>query len=294
MAPHVVIIPTEGLCNRLRGMASAHVLAKFYGTICFTLWFPEEACNCTFQDLFKNDLSEINLAEVTTRTYMYKPGEHTNTLLARFPYSDSEYIIVRGGHEFKHPDMPAEDFVRQKCEFYASLRVSYRVEQALLRHPSIIRGTVAVHFRDYVKKFDEADGRLFSEVSPLQDFVQIVRLIRTKHPERPVLICSNTPRAHEAFKALGNIIYRPDAERSRDSTDGMVDALVDVLAMSRCDVVIGTTMSSFSDEACFFRGIPKLCMGRERVDNYHCYGLSTVHGQHFLLGNLRIIRDLFG
>lgn len=293
MAPHVVIVPTQGLCNRLRAMASAHVLAGFYGSICFTLWFPESSCNCVFQDLFTNELSEINLSEVTTRSYIYKPNEHTNNLLEKVPYSDVEYIVVRGGHEFKHPDMAADEFVRRKRQFYETLKISTRVERALLEHPSIPRGTIAFHFRDYMERFDEADGRVFSKVSPLEDFVRIARVIRTKHPHRPLLVCSNSREAYEKLKPLGGVVYRPDADRSRDSSQGIVDALVDLLAMSRCDAIVGTTMSSFSDEACFFRGIPKLCMGTERNLSYHCYGLGKVHGQAILLPDLALLEDLF-
>ena len=227
------------------------------------------------------------------RYYLYKPNQHTNNLLEKLPYSEAEYIIVRGGHEFKHPDMPAEEFVRRKRQFYETLKICPRGERALLEHPSIPRGTIALHFRDYMERFDEADGRVFSKVSPLEDFVRIARLIRAKHPHRPFLVCSNSPKAYEELKALGGVVYRPDADRSRDSSEGMVDALVDVLAMSRCDAIVGTTMSSFSDEACFFRGIPKVCMGTEPNRTYHCYGLGKVHGQAILLPDLALLEDLF-
>lgn len=295
MSPHVVIVPTQGLCNRIRAMASANILAKFYGTICFTLWYPEESCNCEFEDLFENKVSTINLEEVTKSNYIYNPNKHTNFLLEHSPHlQTSEYLIVRGGHEFKHPDMSVEDFLKEKTAFYNQLRFSKEVRELIARHPPVKEGTLAIHYRDYVKKFDEADGRVFSECSPLNDFVRITRLIRMKHPDRPFLLCSNTSKAYEALTEMGGVTFRDGADRARDSKEGILHALVDLIMMSRCDMVIGTTMSSFSDEACFFRMIPKLCMGKEDSDNYHCYGLTRVYGQNILLADRPLLRELFG
>ena len=295
MPPHVVIVPTQGLCNRLRAMASANILAKFYGTICFTLWYPEESCSCAFEDLFENQLSLINMDEVVNSTYVYNPNKHTNFLFENSSHlHSSEYLIVRGGHEFKHPDMPLEEFLIEKKAFYNSLRFSKEVRELIASHPPVKEGTLAIHYRDYVKQFDEADGRLFSECSPLNDFVRTVRLIRRKHPDRPFLLCSNTSKAHEALAPMGGVVYREAAVRARNSREGILHALVDLVMMSRCDMVIGTTMSSFSDEACFFRMIPKMCMGTEKSSEYHCYGLSSVHGQKFLVPNHELLRELFG
>lgn len=295
MPPHVVIVPTQGLCNRLRAMASANILAKFYGSICFTLWHPEESCNCTFEDLFENQLSYINMDDVVKSSYVYNPNKHTNFLLENSPHLDSsEYLIVRGGHEFKHPEMPLHDFLREKQAFYKDLRLSKEVQKMIASHPQVKKGTVAIHFRDYVREFDEADGRLFSECSPLNDFVRTARLIRRKDPDRPFLLCSNTSKAHDALVGMGGVIYRDGADRARNSREGILHALVDLVMMSRCDMVIGTTMSSFSDEACFFRMIPKMCMGTEKSTEYHCYGMTSIHGQNFLVPNQGLLRELFG
>ena len=42
-----------GLCNRLRSLCSYLALRSFWDIPLFLCWYPEEACNCYFYELFK-------------------------------------------------------------------------------------------------------------------------------------------------------------------------------------------------------------------------------------------------
>ena len=79
----IVVIPTQGLANRLRAIAYARVLADFMNTTFHMVWVPEAACNCTFDSLFDSPrIPTINIdTDVASKTYLYKPNVHTSSLL---------------------------------------------------------------------------------------------------------------------------------------------------------------------------------------------------------------------
>ena len=194
--------------------------------------------------------------------------------------------------------MSEEAFVARKRAFYASLRPTAAV-RALVdrwRDPSDV---VAVHFRDYVPRFDQADGRVFHEVSPMEDFVAICRVIAARRPGARFAVFTNTDRARETLRtalpaerlALPTAALPPDA--GRDHTEGVRRALADMIVMSRCLLIVGTDMSSFSDEACFFGGAPKLCMALATTGPYHCHGAERYLGQRFVMLDRERVRDVF-
>ena len=284
----IVVIPTQGLANRLRAIASARVLADFMNTTFHMVWVPEAACNCTFDSLFDSPrIPTINIdTDVASKTYLYKPNVHTSSLLQEnLPLNAYDFLVIRGGHEFRHPHMTEDEFVARKCAFYGTFVPKDSIQQQVLTPPG---PCVAIHFRDFIPCYDAADGRDFSQVSPLHLFVERVRTMSRRNPRLHFLLCSNTNRAYEALNEVlptGRLWYRNSVVQQRDSAKGIADALTDIIAMSRCDLILGTSMSSFSDEACFWGETLKLCIGDDALKQYHCHGWRKLcDGESVVLG----------
>ena len=297
MSPNIVLYPTHGLANRLRAIASAHILAEHLGSRFHMRWRPEDACNCTFEDLFETPVGANDGANDGAKPILYVPNTHTSTLLQERgdECRAAGTLLISGGHEFKHPDMSEDTFVARKRAFYASLRPTAAVRAIVDRwgDPS---DAVAVHFRDFVPRFDQADGRVFHEVSPMGDFVDLCRVIASKRPRTRFAVFTNTDRAREALhRALPAARPTPalPPDTGRDHTEGVRRALAEMLVMSRCRMIVGTDMSSFSDEACFFGGTPKLCMALTTTAPYHCHGTARYLGQRFVMLDRERVRDVF-
>jgi effector-binding domain-containing protein len=299
MKPSIVVIPTQGLCNRLRAIASAYILSQHYCSSFYMIWNPEECCRCEFKDLFENVFQTIDLQEVKKTKYVFNPNVHTEHMIRELSTEstqlDLDFIIIQGGHEFKDTNMDEERFVAEKTMFYKSLvclpHIEDYVSSLTSRWNNSHQKIVGVHFREFVEKYDQADGRVFSTISPMESFLETMRQIHTNNPNIIFFVTSNSVKALGLFQDQfppENLLIESDNEFSRNSVKGIQTALQSLLVLSRTQFIVGTRMSSFSDEACFFNLTTKLCVGNEMEYNekYHCYGVSKSFGKTMVLNNV--------
>lgn len=292
MPPILIVIPTQGLCNRLRAIASTHILASYLDTDYYINWYPEDCCNCHLTDLIMNDFKSYDLNSISNnKTILFKPDIHTNNLISSMDKYD--YIIIKGGHEFKHPDMSETSFIHQKHLHYQSYTLSQTVDN-ILQRCDLIKDTVGIHFRDFIRTYDGPDGRIFNEVSPIETFIDMILKLYEKNTDIIFFISSNTDFAYNSIiKKIPNknVIYLHNIQTDRNSTLGIIHAFVSLILLSRTKYIIGTFMSSFSDEACFFNKISKVCVGNEDRNSYHCYGYN--HENKLLLPDLDKLDSIF-
>ncbi|QOI90143.1 hypothetical protein QKU58_gp005 [Pyramimonas orientalis virus] len=290
--PAIVLIPSQGFCNRLRALASAHVLSKFLKTNYYVIWEREECCNCPIEDIFTNHFYSIGLEDVANSKYLYMPNTHTNNIMhLLYEYN---YIIIKGGHEFKHPDMNESIFLQEKHKFYNSLVFTPFIKS--LQESLVTTDCIGIHYRDFVPKYDALDGRNFSQCSPLESFISIVKDIYKNNPHQRFFVSSNTSKAKDAISKIipkTSMFILEDIDTERNTILGVKYACANLLLLSKCKYIVGTLMSSFSDEACFFNNISKLCIGDEDVRVYHCYGYGEVLNHKMLLPNVNILYDIY-
>jgi hypothetical protein len=290
MKPIIIVLPTQGLCNRLRALASAYILAQHLNSTLYVNWIPEPCCNCHLTDIITNPFNSFDIKCISSSdTVLFKPDIHTNNLIDQF--HAYKYVIIQGGHEFKHHEMPILSFIQKKHNFYSSLKYSNEVENILTKCDNI-NNCIGVHYRDFIPQYDEQDGRVFNEVSPIQNFITTLKNLHSKEPHTKFFISSNSNFAYDNIKNIipnENIIYLHNIDTNRNTPLGIIHAFVSLILLSRTSFIIGTTMSSFSDEACFFNKISKLCIGDEEVKSYHCYGFNQVFDYNMILPNYKIL-----
>lgn len=293
--PKIVLLPTQGFCNRLRAMASAFILAKHLNTQFYLIWNKEECCNCDFHEIFTNTFDTITLEDLKNKKYLFSPEIHTNSIM--HVLHTFEYIVIQGGHEFKHPEMSLFSFLRMKQQFYQSLQFTEEVLSVVnTTNTKMSANCVGIHFRDFVPKYDALDNRVFSEVSPIESFLNIIQQIYKRNNHTLFFVSSNTSTALNAIKTIipiNNILTLENIDTNRDTPTGVIHAVANLLLLSKCKYIVGTLMSSYSDEACFFNMISKVCVGHEEVSSYHCYGFSHLFGYKMLLPNVNILYDIY-
>lgn len=294
--PSIIILPTQGFCNRLRALASAYTLAKYFNTSFYLNWEPEECCNCDFEDIFTNkSFRTIDMNTVVrSNNYLFSPNTHTNNLIPHMLKNGYDYVIIKGGHEFKHPDMPVLEFLQHKHQFYKSLCFTAQINNIVNLVNCI--DCVGVHYRDFVPKYDSLDGRDFSARSPIESFMEVIMRLYHRNNSTRFYLSSNTNVAFEHISKripTENIVCLKDIETERNSSLGVIHAVSSLLLLSRCRFVVGTVMSSFSDEACFFHNISKLCIGDEKISAYHCYGYNEILDHKMLLPNCNILYHIY-
>lgn len=288
----IVLIPTQGFCNRLRAIACAYILASFLKTRFYINWIPEECCNCKITDILETSFDIKDLKEIHNTKYLFNPNVHTEHFLQSSEFKNLDYLVIQGGHEFKHPNMLEIDFLKQKQKFYNSLKWVDEINNIV--NANCFSNVVGIHFRDYIKQFDESDGRDFSKISPIEDFEKYVQHLVHKSNYK-FFISSNSDKAYSTLSKIIpndrlNILY--DINVSRNCKKGIIHAVANFLILSKCTFIVGTIFSSYSDEACFFNMIMKLCIGNEKVTKYHCYGYKEFYKYNTLLPSFQTLHLL--
>lgn len=263
-------------------------------------------------DIFSTGFQPMDIEAVRTSTYYFNPKQHTNVLLQSYVDGDQvvvssldkvKYLVIEGGHEFKHPNMSVTDYINRKHSFYRSLQFTHFIESEICnfqktQNPHTRR--IGIHFREYIAQFDKQDGRIFSQHSPFEEFVKTIDRFDEK---TELFVASNSKDISKRFKQLygdrvityeyptnridcGGDHLTTDTMGGRDSKDGMLEAIINMCLLSKCELLIGTTYSSFSDEACFFNLRPKVCVMNNLPSDdfkYHCYGFGPLFDDLYMV-----------
>ena len=292
--PSLVIIPTQGFCNRLRAIASTFVLAQYIQTDFYLIWEKEDCCNSDLDQILTNTFKRISVDTLSNSKYLFSPNTHTNNLMEHILHNDYDFVIIKGGHEFKHPEMPLVQFLQAKHTFYNTLSFTSHVLSTI--KDINCSNCIGIHYRDFIPKYDKLDGRDFSIQSPLKSFVAVIERLYKKDNTASFYISSNSNIAWDTISKIipqNNIIILKNIETERNSSLGVIHAVSSLLLLAKCKFIVGTLMSSFSDEACFFNNISKVCIGDESIKTYHCYGYNEILGYKMLLPNFNILYDIY-
>jgi len=254
----LVFYPQYGLANRLRAIASAKILADYTGRKLMVNWVPaERECNVAWEDLFVNplDRSPLPLSGFQNGVDFYDDtGSHDfywdmPQLLAQ---NKSDVVALRTFRNFRPKGMTEEAFKRSKSLFYKSLKPLSLIQEAVsgiqeqyFKHNRVI----GVHIRraDYLSYL----GQDPKAVAPIELFVRRMMRILKTDPKAKFLLATDDKNEEKIIKRFlqdAVIVHEKDAA-SRLTRNGMQDALIDWLLLSRTSEIVGSYRSSFNEEA---------------------------------------------
>lgn len=312
----IIVIPTQGVGNRLRMVASAYALSRMWKLPLYISWENTEDCNASIYDIFESNIhskvkiNPISINEFNTSNYLYFGPIHIETIFKYISYIPTishtnnldiyEYIVLTGGHEFKHPNMNIYDFLFYKHQFYNGLQFNQLIIDRIFSETSIITDKyVAIHIRDIEPKYDNLDIEyinssqktpinplLFTSNSPLDKYFEYIDMLDPHIPLRIITNSSNISKLETIFlsKYPDKTIYFSKSINGRDTMQGIIDSIVDMVIMSRAQLIIGGYYSSFSDESAFYDFIPKITPLSDELEQllennkqiYHCYNYKKL------------------
>ncbi len=254
----LVFYPQYGLANRLRGIASAKILADFTGRRLLVNWDPSETeCNVTWEDLFVDRFERYPLpfssfgkgANLYDDTGSYNFYWEVPQLLAQ---NRSDVVAMRTFRDFRPKGMTEEDFRRAKSQFYKSLVPVGAVQSAVSNMQERYfkdNDVIGVHIRrtDYYSYM----GKNMSSIAPTRLFIKTMKRIQKTNPRTRFFLATDDKDEEQAIKSHlqdAVIVYEKEAV-SRSTPEGMRDALVDWLLLSKTFGIIGSHRSSFNEEA---------------------------------------------
>lgn len=311
----LVVIPTQGFANRMKIIASAKIYADDHNLELTVCWIPSEECNINLEDIFvANFFNTITLQSLQKTKYCYFGRVHTNSLFDKLdsaindPIENFDYILLEGGHEFC--ELKRLEFLSKKREFYRSLQfkseINDRVNEFFYKIDN--KPKIGIHYRDIIKRFDQLDIDNnhvvnFTENSPLESFKNTINKLKNYDLNHFIVVSNSDKAINYLSEHITNISFlvTETSKYDRNNKADMIDSVVDFLILSKCDMIIGSYFSSFSDEASFFNVIPKVTplsnnlIGNisETVRNYHCMNYSFIDNIAALNYNDKMFIDEF-
>lgn len=249
------LMPCAGLANRMRAIASAVVAAEQLERTLRIGWKVDPGIQtAAFRDLF--DVAAlppwIGIVELGRNPGLWNEAPEVNSA------TDWELFLVGNAAgpviTFKSWAAFFEPYTASWLRHLRSLRPTAEIAAAAdaILAP-IPEGTplIGIHIR-------RTDHRRSIIHSPSAVFWQAMRAALVADPSTMFYVASDDERERAAAKNQfgANVICGPATLPGRSTVEGCQGALVDFLCLSRCDRIIGSAGSSFSEIAAAYSGCP--------------------------------------
>lgn len=259
----IIIQPSGGLCNRMRVINSARVLANKRKEKLIVLWYACAELNCTFEDLFlpTTDFTLINIRSLKD------PRKLFLQLLSRQRFGNDDILNNKTDgtlHDDFVADLKDPAYIFTWEHFYPSSDYSIYVPTPVLQQridaltATFGEHCVGVHIR-------RTDNAVSMGKSTTEQFVSLMQRELDADPDTIFFLATDDMK-EEAFLRQtfpGRILSNQPRTLERDSVAGMHDALLDLYCLSSTRKLIGSYWSSFTDIAADMGGIEKLIAGED-------------------------------
>ena len=258
----LIIQPIGGLCNRMRAINSALILAEKRGEKLHVLWNVNPELGCPFEELFapterfslRDFSNKLDPGKVFLQATCQRIGndeirsnrDDQGLLELYWKTLGKRLYIATEEHFFPNHDYSAfqpNEEIRNRME---AIKKDYGPR------------CVGVHIR-------RTDNKPSINGSSTDAFIQSIEAELSAHPETMFYLAtddlSEEKNLRERFP--GKILSNEGRDLSRETVSGIKDALLDLLCLSETEKIIGSFFSSFTDIAADWHGIPKTIAGQD-------------------------------
>lgn len=261
----LTFVPSGGLGNRMRAIASAYVLAKRTNVCVNVIWFKDWLLNARFSELFKpvntnNMQLSIKDANLWDKIANDRPRKHNLWIpklpeALRFQQRIDEYEVDRLVEE----DFDFCSWCKNKRSFMSCWAEFQKIDSSLYKELFVPSDAVNDIINEYTKDFSShtigmhirrTDNRDSIERSPLSLFIDAARKELNKEPQTKIFLATDDEnvksKCRETFP--GKVITSMSAA-NRGSAQGIVNALAEMYALAKTKIIYGSYGSSFSQIA---------------------------------------------
>lgn len=250
MRTFVFVYPCCGLCNRMRAIASAQKLAKANNARLIVLW--EKTHNelfCGFQDLFE----PVNYCvfEFEQKSYILRI---ILFILLRFCFLINDDLIRKEKSHFKFRNDKNYLFWCCGSIFDDETYESFVMKKELHNRYEKFVGNNVPKIGIHIRRTDHSTSITYSSTDL---FVSLIESEIKKDSNTVFYLATDdTNESNFLHEKFGNsIISYPKKSWSRDSQEGMEEALIELYALSKCEIIYGSLGSSYSETAAKWGGV---------------------------------------
>ena len=264
----LLFVPSGGLANRMRAVASAHELCKKVDSTLQVVWFQDWALSAPFHSIFE-ETPLVAIREATILDHLlYDRARKKNFFLPALPQRIlfQRHIKEQDVTPLKKQSFDFEAWACGKRCYMSCYQVfgtfpDERYQQ--LFHPvkavmDVIDGyrsqfnshTIGLHIR----RTDNAES---IAKSPTVLFINKVREEIELHDDTKVFLATDSTEVKREFiAAFGSRIITPKEDACRDSISGIRGGVVDLWTLASTQKIYGSAGSSFSPMAASIGGVP--------------------------------------
>ncbi len=255
----LTFIPSGGLANRMRAVASAYEMCRRTGAQLQVIWMKDWALNAPFHDIFQHtdilDIREASLLDIMLYDRPRRRNLWTPRIFQNIIYH--QRIDERQVTPFKQKGFDFDGWVMQEKRSWMSCYQDFgsfdNCVYGKLFHPvkeieDAVRtftdrfGSHAIGF--HVRRTDNKES---IDKSPLSLFIEAGKKEIAMNPSTMIFLATDDEGVKkELTDIFGDRIITPRQSADRSSTDGIRGGLVDMYTLARTATIYGSAGSSFS------------------------------------------------
>lgn len=265
---NLVFVPSGGLANRMRAIASAYTLTQQTDSDLQVIWFQDWALSAPFHSIFE-ETPLVAIREATVSDHLlYDRARKKNFFVPALPQRIlfQRHIKEQDVTPLKKQSFDFEAWVRGKRCYMSCYQVFGTFPDKLytqLFHPvkavmDVVDGyrsqfnshTIGLHIR----RTDNAES---IAKSPTELFINKVREEIDQHDDTTVYLATDSTEVKQEFiAAFGSRIITPKEDAGRDSISGIRGGVIDLWTLASTQKIYGSAGSSFSPMAASIGGVP--------------------------------------
>lgn len=260
----LTLVPVGGLANRMKAIDAAIQLISGTDLALKIYWFRDKGLNCRFDQLFQLlDLPQVSLIEATSfDSFSYDRPRKRNLYIPRFfqlfYFDDCVYEAEATERMYQHFDFRSWAINKRtylaSCVYFfppapdARLFQFFHPVPALQQRIDEVSRTfgnrcVGVHIR-------RTDNLSSINESPTKLFIDRMQMMVQSDENTCFYLASDSPEEKSKMKAIfGERILTSVTDLSRNSVQGIQDALVELYVLSKTKMILGSVKSSYSETA---------------------------------------------
>lgn len=265
MNKKIVIEPLGGLGNRLMALLSSMRIAHHYKAALSLYWSRGPDCCADFKDLFSTDLQEVPFRlkkSSLVRDCSYADGKHAaSRVVASEDFSGDKPLWLATNTILTLPEdnvdedgyILADPVVGDLGRYFNALNFSPEVRARLAKYANFdFSKTVGVHIRRPYpanSTYHEMEKRLRSLPTDEGYANVVIDLLKKPYCDR-VFLCTNDFLTQKTIiDAVGSdrvFVHPKTTIDNAEDSEAVVDALVDMVLLSRCAMTVRGLGSTFS------------------------------------------------
>lgn len=265
--PNLTIEPTGGIANRMRSLLSAIAFSRKHKYTLTVNWIENDELNCPLEQMFEinfplkiiqNKHLSLNIRSTFEKEIKSK---YYNIFFDMFKHNTGVCFKEKNGDSY-------EDVMN--LQKYFSKGQNIYIQTCFAFHPEYLEEMETISFAEAIQKRIQNATKPFTndtvglhirrtdhgaaiENSNDDKFIAVIEKNILDNPNSSFFLSTDDSLVESNLKTrFGKKIITNPKEFSRNSNQGIYDALVDLGCLSECRTIYGSFISSFSEFASAF------------------------------------------